>query len=176
MSAVPLSQKLIALCLLDRCKHPLTSEQLDVYMVENRWSDYMLLQQLKCELQEAAFVTVSPSPPHFFMLAPRGRDALMLFIGRMPPYLRRQVEDFIAQNRERMLRESTVFTQIQQQDDLSYLLQLRLFEGQHPAMELQLRIATKQEAEVLQQRFRMHAQTLHQQILAFHPGDGREPV
>ncbi len=176
MSAVPLSQKLIVLCLLDRCKHPLTAQQLDIYMVENHWSDYMLLQQLKCELQEAEFVTVSPSAPHFFMLAPRGRDALALFISRIPPYLRRQVEDFVSKNQDRMLRESTVFTQIRQQDDGAYLLQLRLFEGQHMAMELNLRIATRQEAEVMQERFCAQAQTLHQQILAFHPNDRKDRI
>ena len=100
LSAVPLSQKLVVLCMLTRCQHPLTSQQIDVYMLENKWSDYMLVQQLKAELVEAGFVTVSDEAPYFYMITREGMQALNMFISaHMQPYLRNQVENFVANSR-----------------------------------------------------------------------------
>ena len=94
MSAVPLSQKLVVLCMLARCQHPLTSEQIDVYMMENHWSDYMLVQQLKAELVEAGFVTVSDDAPYFYMITSDGTEALDLFIARYGEELRSDIVKF----------------------------------------------------------------------------------
>ena len=167
MSAVPLTQKLVVLSLLDSCKHPLTSEQIDVYMVENHWSDYMLVQQLKCELQEAQFVTVTDTPPHFTMLTPRGRDSLRLFVNRIPPYLRRQVDVFVQNNAERMLRESTVFTDVQPQNSGSaYRAQVRLFEGQNLALSLEVTVPDEATARSFQRRFVSRGSGLREDIMA----------
>ena len=165
MSAVPLSQKLVVLCMLARCQHPLTSEQIDVYMMENHWSDYMLVQQLKAELVEAGFVTVSDDAPYFYMITSDGTEALNLFISaHMPPYVRNQVENFVADNRARMLNESTVFTDVQPQDDFSYCAHLRLYEGSHLVMDLRMNFTKKQDALALAKGFRTQAESIREKI------------
>lgn len=167
MSAVPLTQKLVVLCLLNACKHPLTSEQIDVYMVENHWSDYMLVQQLKCELQEAQFVTVTDTPLHFTMLTPRGRDSLRLFVNRIPPYLRRQVDVFVQNNAERILRESTIFTDVQPQNSgSSYRAQVRLYEGQNLALSVKITVPDEATARSFQRRFASRGSALREDIMA----------
>ena len=165
MSAVPLSQKLVVLCMLTRCQHPLTSQQIDVYMLENKWSDYMLVQQLKAELVEAGFVTVSDEAPYFYMITREGMQALNMFISaHMQPYLRNQVENFVANSRERMLNESTVFTDVQPQDDFSYCAHLQLYEGQHLVMDLRMNFTKKRDALALAKGFRTQAEAIREKI------------
>ncbi len=128
MSAVPLLQKLIVLKLMNLCKHPLTSDQITVYLVENGWSDYLLSQQLKLELAESHLIQTADTLPFFCTLTPEGYEAITMFEAQIPAFLSDQVEAFVRENRERIFRESAVFVHVIANDD-AFRVNVQIYTG-----------------------------------------------
>ena len=167
MSAVPLSQKLVMLYLLDRCGHPLTNEQIDRYMQQNHWSDYMLLQQLKAELREAEMVAVSDGDPTFYMLLPKGRDSLHLFENRIPLVVHRQLDLFLEHNAAQIEKDSMIFTRVIPEKNGDYLAELRTFAGQNLAFCVSVTLPNRERAKETAEKMAEENEALYAMIAAF---------
>ena len=145
MSAVPLLQKLILLKLMNLIQHPLTADQITTYMVENGWSDYLLSQQLKLELTDSGFADVSDSEPYFYTLKAEGLAAVEMFSSQIPSFLSDQIEVFVENNRERILRENSVFVNVIS-DDGAYLVHVKIYTGLTLVVDLKIHRWNREDA------------------------------
>lgn len=135
--------KLSLLYILNQLDIGLTRQQCIDLMLANDWANYFNLITALTELEEEGLIAAIPRPyGQAYRITQEARAALEMFQARIPITLRRAYDDYIAQNRERLTRETQLVTSIKKEPSGRYLANLKVVEGDRILFELTLQAPT----------------------------------
>ncbi|MDR0840283.1 MAG: DUF4364 family protein [Christensenellaceae bacterium] len=131
--------KLTVLYFLHRLDVELTRDQLSTVGMQYNLAPYFDLQSAVYELEEGGFVAAVPRPfGQGYRITPRGREALDMFLDRLPLSLREELDDNADACREEIRRQTQYSAAIEKLPQGGYRVTFRTLERDADILTLAL--------------------------------------
>ncbi len=154
--------KLIILYLLRHVRYPLTHAQLSDFLLGKEYCTYFVMQQAVQELLESHLMKDETVRNYTrYELTREGEDALTFFVKDIPEEIRKDMDDFLRENRIRLRDELGIVSTYQETNDGDYLVTCEIREGGGVLMKLELTVPTSQQAEIMCEKWREVNQPLY---------------
>lgn len=139
--------KLIILYMLDCASFPLTLVQIDNFILEREYTNYLTLQQAIGELSEIHLISVQSSYNRTqFMLTNEGRSTLDFFRNQIPAAIRQDIKTYLKENSLRLQNEVAIAGAYQKTKDGSYQTVLSAKDHGELLVELKLTVPDEKTA------------------------------
>ena len=131
--------KLIILYMLDRATQPLTKAQIDDFILEKEYTNYLTLQQAIAELCEIQLISTETFHNRTqLMLTEEGKSTIALFHKQISDTIKQEVSDYLREHAIELRNEVSVTGQYQRVSSKSYETVLRATERGELLMELKI--------------------------------------
>lgn len=142
--------KLIVLYMLDRVSFPLTRAQIDGFILEKEYTNYLTLQQAMGELCEIGLVsTRSLRNRTQLMLTDEGRSTLQFFRNNIPEAIKEEIDAYLKENSVALRNEVSVTGQYFKLSGGSYQTLLAATERGESLIELKLHVPDEKTASAI---------------------------
>lgn len=131
--------KLLVMYFINSLNTPLLGYQIEDYFVENVLIETVELHTILDELNELDFVKkTSAFNRIYYTITPKGKDALESLQSGLTETARALINDYAAENRDKIVNENNVLSSCKQSPDGTYNLLLTLLDNAKPLMEIKL--------------------------------------
>ena len=145
------TDKLVILFVFDIMEMQLTEDSvLDICCNENNWMLYIDCKEAFSELVDAALISMTPNNSNgrpLYAITNDGSQCLASFYTRIPSHLRDMITDYVRSNRLRVRKQQESFSDYYKNQDGSYSVILKIFDGNQTILDLKLNVATRQTAK-----------------------------
>lgn len=142
--------KLIVLYMLDRVSFPLTRAQIEGFILEKEYTNYLTLQQAIGELCEIRLVSAKAVHNRTqLMLTEEGRSTLTFFCNNIPEPIKEEIDSYLKENSMELRNESAVTGQYFKNAGGSYQAVLAAAERGETLIELKLAVPDEKTASAL---------------------------
>ena len=142
--------KLIVLYMLDRVSFPLTRAQIEGFILEKEYTNYLTLQQAIGELCEIRLVSAKTVHNRTqLMLTEEGRSTLTFFCSNIPEPIKEEIDSYLKENSMELRNESAVTGQYFKTAGGSYQAVLAAAERGETLIELKLAVPDEKTASAL---------------------------
>ena len=152
--------KLIILYMLERAKLPLTNAQISDFILENDYTNYFNIQSAITELEQNRFITITDE----------GREVLGYCIQEISEAIKKDVESYLDKNMVDIMEDTLVVADYFQVNENEYTARCIVKDGTSNAVEINLNVATEEEASTICARWKDKSQDVYayliQQLLA----------
>ncbi|MDE6983814.1 MAG: DUF4364 family protein [Lachnospiraceae bacterium] len=101
--------KLIVLYMLDKVKFKLTYSQISSFILEKEYTNFMTLQQVISDLQDAELIRTDASMNRtFFSITEEGRSTLSYFGNRIGDAIIEDIDTFLSEKRLELKNEASI--------------------------------------------------------------------
>lgn len=139
--------KLIVLYMLDRVSFPLTRAQIDNFILEKEYTNYLTLQQAIGELSEIHLISEKPLRNRTqLMLTEEGRSTLDFFRNQVPEAIKQDIDSYLKENSLELRNEISVTGQYYKTTTGSFQTVLSATERGEPLVELKLTVPDEKTA------------------------------
>ena len=139
--------KLIILYMLDRATQPLTKAQIDDFILEEEYTNYLTLQQAIAELCEIQLISTETFHNRTqLMLTEEGKSTIALFHKQISDAIKQEVSDYLREHAIELRNEVSVTGQYQRVSSKSYETVLRATERGELLMELKILVPDEKTA------------------------------
>ena len=139
--------KLIILYMLDRATQPLTKAQIDDFILEKEYTNYLTLQQAIAELCEIQLISTETFHNRTqLMLTEEGKSTIALFHKQISDAIKQEVSDYLREHAIELRNEVSVTGQYQRVSYKSYETVLRATERGELLMELKILVPDEKTA------------------------------
>lgn len=158
--------KLVVLYFLHKTGLALSEEQLMRIVIENNWLDYFSMQIALSEMHENDLImTKHGKTNEYIVLTEKGKTSVSSFFARLPQSLRDEIDQYASENR-RAMQEYAQYTAVYQLlEDGCYQVELKILEQEIVIYALSLRIASRESAQTLCNRWEATAQEVYTNTL-----------
>lgn len=133
--------KLIILYMLDRVSFPLTRAQIDAFILEKEYTNYLTLQQAIGELCDIHLISAKTIRNRTqLMLTDEGRSTLSFFRNNIPDPIKKEIDSYLKENAIALRNEVSVTGQYYRTTAGSYMAVLTAVERNEPLIELKLSV------------------------------------
>lgn len=154
--------KLLIMYAIKGLKVELTKDQLSDLLLSSIFMNYFDLQTYIDELEEADCIrTVTIRGSDTLHLTGTGEDMLVLFSDRMNPRKMKAVDECIERSMDKLIREATVSTSIEEGERGTYLVRLSAFEDEREIVGLTLSLPDKDSAESAMHSWRKDSSAIY---------------
>ncbi len=147
--------KLIILYFLNKTNQPMSNAIISDFILDNGYTDYFSIQQTLTSLTADKMITAEQTySACYYTITSTGQEMLELFITKLPDDTKFQIDNYMKDNMERILEETTIhidFTQINQNE---YLAKGSVIERGSVIMEMSLSVPTEENAAKACKRFK----------------------
>jgi hypothetical protein len=158
--------KLIILFYANVSQLELTKEQLYRAMVENECMGYFDFQSMMNELEEDGYLAAIPRTfGQGYRITVRGTDALSLFQESLEFSLREKLKAYAAEHREQMRKETQLVSQMEEQQDGSYLVRLKAQEQKTVLLDISILVATRSMAQRIRKNWEGASEGIYSYML-----------
>ena len=145
--------KLMILYLLKQVRFPLTRAQLSDFMLKE-YCTYFAFQQAVQELLDSHLMKESPVRNYVrFEITREGEEALEYFGNTIPEVIRKEMDEFLEQNKIRLRAEMGIVSSYQENENGQYQVSCEVREGKSVLIKLDLAVPTKEQAEIVCERW-----------------------
>lgn len=145
--------KLMILYLLKQVRFPLTRAQLSDFMLKE-YCTYFAFQQAVQELLDSHLMKESPVRNYVrFEITREGVEALEYFGNTIPEVIRKEMDEFLEQNKIRLRAEMGIVSSYQENENGEYQVSCEVREGKSVLIKLDLAVPTKEQAEIVCERW-----------------------
>ncbi len=145
--------KLMILYLLKQVRFPLTRAQLSDFMLKE-YCTYFAFQQAVQELLDSHLMKESPVRNYVrFEITREGEEALEYFGNTIPEVIRKEMDEFLEQNKIRLRAEMGIVSSYQENENGEYQVSCEVREGKSVLIKLDLAVPTKEQAEIVCERW-----------------------
>jgi len=161
------TNKLILLYLISKIKMPLSHAQITQFIMERAYMDYFSLQQYLTELIDSNLI-VSQQENHKtrYIIANKGITTLEYFINRIPENIRLEIDEYIKKNRQQLKKELEITAEYIPEKHSEYIVYCKVKENDITLMNLQISVASKEQAKKICDNWKRNAQNLYGSILS----------
>ena len=101
--------KLLILYILDKINMDLTNSQITQVVLETDMMNYFSLQQILSQLMDSKFIKpYKDSGREYYCLTQKGLETLEYFLNRIPESYAIKIDEYIKNNKERLLADTQV--------------------------------------------------------------------
>lgn len=142
--------KLIVLYMLDRVSFPLTRAQIEGFILEKEYTNYLTLQQAIGELCEIRLISTKAVRNRTQMaLTDEGKSTLTFFGGNIPEPIKEEIDSYLRENSMELRNETAVTGQYFKTTGGSYQAVLSATERGETLIELKLSVPDEKTASAV---------------------------
>lgn len=142
--------KLIVLYMLDRVSFPLTRAQIDAFILDKEYTNYLTLQQAIGELCDIHMISTKTIHNRTqLMLTEEGRSTLNFFRNNIPEAIKKEIDAYLKENALELRNEVSVTGQYYKTTGGSYQTVLAASERGEALIELKLTVPDEKTASAI---------------------------
>lgn len=142
--------KLIVLYMLNKVKFKLTYSQISEFILEKEYTNYITLQQVFSDLQEAELITSHTMASRtYFSITEEGKNTLSYFGNRIGEIIINDIDTFLADKNLELRSESAITANFYKSTNGEYETQLIAMEGEAELVNIKLSVPTREMAETI---------------------------
>jgi predicted transcriptional regulator len=166
-SGILADKKLIVLYLLNKMNIPLTKQQITNAVLENNLIDFFTFQQCTSELEEAGMIKqVIYQKKNCFETTDGGKNALGVFVQRIPISVISIIDNYIARNKDSLKKESQVISEYKKVNDKEYTVSLKVIEKELVLMDLKLSVVSAKQAKQICEKWKNSSEKIYSQLIS----------
>ena len=143
-------KKLLILYILKTLGFPATNLQLLRIAAEFKLMNYFELQEYLVELADYALIDLHTKPyGDVYTIMPSGVETLEHFYKRIRLSLRQQIDEYVAQNSDKMRSEKQIITRIKETSPNDYIAECMIIENDFPLLSIGINVPTISHAELI---------------------------
>ena len=137
--------KLIILYMLDRVNFKMTRSQLSGFILEKEYTNFMTLQQVFSDLQDAELIKADTLMNRtYFSITEEGRKTLSYFGNRISDTIKKDIDDFLAEKKVELKNESSVTAAYYKATNGEYEVSLVARERDRELVNIRLAVADEE--------------------------------
>ncbi len=137
--------KLIILYMLDRVNFKMTRSQLSGFILEKEYTNFMTLQQVFSDLQDAELIKADTLMNRtYFSITEEGRKTLSYFGNRISDTIKKDIDDFLAEKKVELKNESSVTAAYYRATNGEYEVSLVVRERDRELVNIRLAVADEE--------------------------------
>ncbi|MDR0949906.1 MAG: DUF4364 family protein [Lachnospiraceae bacterium] len=157
--------KLIVLYLLSQADFPLTTAQISDFMLVKEYTLFPTLQIVIEDLKESALIqSQTIANRTLLFVTPEGRETLNHFENQIHAQLRKQIKDYLYENRFALRKELAIFADYHRLPSGEYEVRLRANDEDVKLMELHMTVPVKDMAETICEHWHEHNEEIYQYL------------
>ncbi len=158
--------KLIVLYMLDRVSFPLTRAQIEGFILEREYTNYLTLQQAIGELCEIKLVLAKTIHNRTqFILTDEGRSTLAFFGSSIPEPIKAEIDGYFKENSMELRNEASVTGQYFKTTGGSYQVVLTATERGETLIELKLSVPDEKTASAVCDHWQRRNETVYAAVM-----------
>ena len=140
--------KLATLYMLSRCDIPISTNHLSLFLLKNNYTDYFTFQQGLGELVNDGWVdTADEHGRTMYLITDKGRSALGLLINEISSSMKKDIEDYIKENRMALREDFSVKSGFYKNDMHQFISNLTIDENGKRLLEINISSSSEDAAE-----------------------------
>jgi hypothetical protein len=161
-----LRDKLIVLYVISETGLLLTEEQLLHILVRQGWMEYFPFAHALGGLRESGFVAMESRPiGSCLTLTSSGQEAIDVFANRIPASIRKQIDEFIAEQKPRIAMHTQHQASYRKIKPDAFLVELSIADDENTLMDLSLDVPSAEMARSFCARWPERAQRIYAQLI-----------
>ncbi|NLK21129.1 MAG: DUF4364 family protein [Epulopiscium sp.] len=159
--------KLILLYLISKIKMPLSHAQITQFIMDKTYTDYFSLQQYLTELSESNLI-IKEYQNHTtrYTIANKGLNALEYFNTRIPGNIKLEIDRYVQKNRQHLKKELEIIAEYTPEKHNEYIVHCKVKENDTTLINLEVNVASKEQARLICANWKTNAQHLFGSILS----------
>ncbi len=158
--------KLIVLYMLDRVSFPLTRAQIEGFILEREYTNYLTLQQAIGELCEIGLISAKTIRNRTqFMLTDEGRSTLSFFCSSIPEPIKAEIDGYFKENSMELRNAVSVTGRYLKTAGGSYQAVLTATERGETLIELKLSVPDEKTASAVCDHWQRRNETVYAAVM-----------
>ncbi len=156
--------QLIILFSINEAGKPINRTQLDKLVLENciiNFADYSIAIE---NLEELEYIHEIPDDA-LYRITEEGSKTLGFFKGRIPGYVRESIKESVAPMFLEERRKNSIRAKLLPYNEVEFMSECGIFEGEKPLMRLELYAGTREEAEKICLVFKKNSDAIYNDII-----------
>lgn len=154
--------KLIILYILNRINMPVTDEQINKIILDNKLMNYFYLKQYLDELLDSDFIK---SDNKKYLITNIGLNILKLFFTRIPLDTRQKIDEYILLNKEKFKQESQYIATYYKKSDNEYIANCKVIENDIVLIDLSINVVNSAQAKQICDSWKHKSQDIYGYII-----------
>jgi DNA-binding PadR family transcriptional regulator len=158
--------KLIVLYMLDKVNFKLTYSQISGFILEKEYTNFLTLQQVISDLQDAELVKADAMMNRtFFSITPEGQNTLKYFGNRISDTIKQEIDTFLTEKHLELKNEASITANYYKSTSGEYEAELIAKEKDIELVNIKLSVPTKDMAETICDSWYNKNQTIYKYLM-----------
>ena len=158
--------KLLLLYIIKFSNRTFTNNELTEFVLEKNYMNYFFIQQYLSELVDSHFIEkTNTDSKEVYKLLEKGEIALSYFEDRIPNSIKEELEIDFKRFKNKNKKETQVVSDYYSKENNQYVVNLKLVENEEVLFSLYLDVATKEQAELICERWSNNTEYIYKNII-----------
>lgn len=158
--------KIILLYILDKINMPISNLQITKLILENKFMNYFMLQQILDDLCNSSLLSSSVSDNKtFYSITDKGKTTLSYFPGLIPPGIKVLIDNNISPIKQNIRNETLVTADYTPESENEFIVTCKVNEDNFTLMDLKVTVGTKNDARTICDNWNKHSQAIYAEII-----------
>lgn len=158
--------KLILLYIINAIDMPVSNLQITKLILENKFMNYFLFQQLLNELCDNGYlVSEITNNKTFYIITPSGKQTLGYFTGHIPGVIKTGVDNSISSIRRNIRNETLIKADYTPEGKNDFVVSCQVHEDNFSLIDLNVTVGTKIDARKICENWKNHSQAIYSEII-----------
>lgn len=158
--------KLLLLYIIKFSNRTFTNNELTEFVLERNYMNYFFIQQYLSELVDSNFIEKeNVDNREIYKLLEKGEIALSYFEDRIPNSIKEELEIDFKRFKNKNKKETQVVSDYYSKENNQYVVNLKLVENEEVLFSLYLDVATKEQAELICERWSNNTEYIYKNII-----------
>lgn len=158
--------KIILLYILDKINLPVSNLQITKLILENKFMNYFMFQQILDELvvDNLLFSKIMDNKT-FYSITEKGKNTLGYFPGLMPPGIKLLIDNNISPITQNIRNETLITSDFLPKSENEFVVSLKVNEDNFTLLDLKVTVGTKGDARAICDNWDNNSQAIYAEII-----------
>ena len=158
--------KLILLYIIDKINISVSNMQITRIILEKKFMNYFVLQQILSELCEGGLLLSSiEDNKTIYKLTGNGKQTLTIFLDMVPYWIRSSLNNSLASIRKNLKNEMLITADFIPESENEYIVSCKVHEDNFSLIDLKITVGTKNDAREICESWKKHSQAIYSEII-----------
>jgi hypothetical protein len=158
--------KLILLYSLSKIDLPISSQQLNKFVLDNKLMNYFSLQEYLNELCESSLILMTDfEGKSCYLITEKGKQILGYFLGHIPDVVKSQIDIHTPNIKKTARNELFITSNLIQESENDYIVECKIKELTFGLINLKLHVGNKSNANSICVNWKKHAELIYNDII-----------
>ncbi|MFZ5988488.1 MAG: DUF4364 family protein [Bacillota bacterium] len=158
--------KLILLYIIDKVNMPISNLQITKLILENKFMNYFMLQQLLDELCSHDYLlSEAIDNKTFYTITASGKQTLGYFTSHIPSGIKTLIDSSISGIRRNIRNETFIKADFTPESENEFIVSCQVREDNFTLIDLKVAVGTKNDAREICENWKKHSQAIYSEII-----------